>query len=320
MKNDTGFLVGTVTHLMGGASPFVRVTRRLTRQGKSRKTSLTPNQKTISDAFVDARLNARGLAAYPGDLPATLTESYVIQDHSIARWPDRVGGWKIGLVPPEFRERAGAERLVGPIFEALIGPARAGRRHDMPVFAEGFAAVEAEFIFRLAADVPVGAEITDAYVNAVAGSLHVGAEIASSPFPGINDLGPTCVVSDFGNNFGLLVGPEIEDWSARDWSSLPAMVSINGREVGRATAADLPGGPIGALGFILRLMQVRRIALPAGSLISTGAVTGVHQAQVGDRALVDFGSCGRIDLSLTRLKPGWLDADRAAGASHASGG
>lgn len=313
MKNDTGFLFGNVTHHMGGASPFVRATRRPTRRGKSRKTNLTPNQKTISAAFLGARRSASGLAEYPGELPATLEEAYAIQDASISQWPDRVGGWKIGMIPAEARDRVGAERLVGPIFDGLIGPARAGHTHDMPVFADGFAAVEAEFIFRLGADVPVGTAITPELVREVAGSLHVGVEIASSPFPGINDLGPTCVVSDFGNNFGLLVGPQIDDWQARDWSDIPASVAINGEVVGTATAARPAGDPTGALEFILRLMQVREIPLAAGSLISTGAVTGVHQASVGDTSVVEFGPFGRIDLTLSALQPGWLEAGRPAG-------
>ncbi|OLF71013.1 hypothetical protein AWH62_13180 [Maricaulis sp. W15] len=267
---------------------------------------MTPNQKTISEAFIGARQAGAGLRDYPGQLPATLADAYAIQDQSISRWPDRVDGWKIGLVPPEFRGPVGAERLVGPIFANLIRDHAIGQVHDMPVFADGFAAVEAEFIFVLGKPVPVGTKITPELTRDVAGRLHVGVEIASSPFPGINDLGPICVVTDFGNNFGLIVGPEIADWQSRSWADLPARVVISGEEVGATTAAALPGGPIGALEFILRLMQERGIALDAGSHISTGAVTGVHQAKVGDTSRVSFGEFGEIELSLSAVRSDWL--------------
>ncbi|WP_291843428.1 hypothetical protein [Maricaulis sp.] len=81
---------------------------------------------------------------------------------------------------------------------------------------------------------------------------------------------------------------------------------INGAIAGATSAAALPGGPIGALEFILRLMQERGIALEAGSHISTGAVTGVHQARVGDHSVVSFGEWGEIALTLSALQPGWL--------------
>lgn len=253
------------------------------------------------------------MGKYPGQLPATLADGYVIQDMSIARWPDVVAGWKVGLVPPEYRDAAGAERLVGPIFSHLIRDHTLGETHAMPVFSNGFAAIEAEFIFVLGQSVPLGTEITPELARQVAGKLHVGVEIASSPFPGINDLGPICVVTDFGNNFGLIVGPEIEDWLSRGWSDMPASVAINGVQVGSTTAASLPGGPIGALEFSLRLMQARGIALEAGSRISTGAVTGVHQAYAGDKSRVDFGPWGEIELVLTALKPDWAGVARSSG-------
>lgn len=275
---------------------------------------MTPNQKKISDAFVTARQAAAGLADYPGELPGSLAEGYEVQDHSIARWPDTVAGWKIGLVPAEFRARVGAERLVGPIFSSLIRTHREGEVHEMPVFAEGFAAVEAEFIYRLGRDVPEDRPVDEALAREVAGTLHIGVEIASSPFPGINALGPICVVTDFGNNFGLIVGPEIENWAERSWDSLPARVEIDGGLAGETTAAALPGGPIGALEFILRLMRERGIALKAGTYISTGAVTGVHEAGVGAASRVGFGDLGHIDLVLTRATSAHAGRGRARAA------
>ena len=41
--------------------------------------------------------------------------------------------------------------------------------------------------------------------------LLVGIEVASSPIPDINTLGPTVIAADFGNNNGLVLGSILTD-------------------------------------------------------------------------------------------------------------
>src|SRR3546814_11891516 len=76
--------------------------------------------------------------------------------------------------------------------------------------------------------------------------VHLGIEIASSPLPTINDLGPTVTISDFGNNNGLVIGPAIADWRGADIADWPVSLLINGREAGAARAAEVLDGPFGA--------------------------------------------------------------------------
>ncbi|MCC5982168.1 MAG: hypothetical protein JJU26_10670 [Oceanicaulis sp.] len=256
------------------------------------------NIEAISAAFVTARSEAAAVRDFPGTLPETLTEAYGVQDRSIAAWGDDVAGWKIGMIPPGFRSKAGAERLAGPIFARQIIQDRPGLVHSMPVFEGGFAAVEAEFVFRLKSGLDPAAPVTPESVSDIIAALHVGVEIASSPFAGINDLGPMSVVSDFGNNNGLIVGGEIADWQSVAPENLPARVDIDGVTVGEASAGAIPGGPLGALCFLVELCRVRGIALKEGDYISTGAATGVHEAAIGASSIADFGPHGQIALHL----------------------
>ena len=88
-------------------------------------------------------------------------------------------------------------------------------RTDEPLVREIRAAVEAEFVFRIGADAP--ADKTDYTAQEAADlveALLVGVELAGSPLPLINVLGPPIVVSDFGNNTGLILGPEVRGWRA----------------------------------------------------------------------------------------------------------
>ncbi len=108
----------------------------------------------IAARLVSARLDMRALEAYPGIQPATLGQGYLIQEVAIHLWPDEIAGWKIGLVPLHLRERLGADRVAGPIWSRAVWKAEGVV--EFPVFEGGFAAVEAEFVFRMGADAPAG--------------------------------------------------------------------------------------------------------------------------------------------------------------------
>ena len=256
----------------------------------------------ISNALLNARSSGVALKEFPGTRPASLEDAYKVQTRSIEHYQQEVIGWKIGLIPPAFRETLKADRLVGPIFTDNFN--YLGRRHhpterlDMPVFSGGFAAIEAEFVVETAVDIHPGQVSSDTDIKSLVANLYTGIEIASSPVADLNSYGPTCIVSDFGNNNGLIVGEKIPDWKSKPLSELTASVNINGQIVGQRTAESLPGGPLGAFHFLIEVCSQRGISLPAGSFISTGAVTGVHETITGAKSTADFGEFGEIHIEL----------------------
>lgn len=245
--------------------------------------SPTGKRTAIARAFVDARLKGLALPSYPGDFPATIGDAYAVQDLAIQLSGMRVGGWKVGRINPPIN---GTNRLSGPISADMI---RLGDSVAMPVIAGGFAAAEAEFLLRVG-HAPTGLKRAYGFEEArtFIDAVHVGIEIASSPFPGINLHGPAVTIADLGNNNGLQIGPEISNWRKADLNSWPVQLAINGVEVGAATAATMLDGPFGALCFLLEQLAARGIALEAGQWISTGAVTGVHEVAIGDRVEAVF--------------------------------
>jgi 2-keto-4-pentenoate hydratase len=244
------------------------------------------DQEDIARAFVDARRQDAVLSSYPGAMPATLAQAYAIQDQAIAYDGRAVGGWKLGRINPRAVKQFGAERLAGPIFaNSIIYPANAD-----PVAVRvlsGFAAVEAEVLLLIAATPPANLSVEDApeFVSEV----RFGIEVASSPFVGINGNGPAVTVSDFGNNFGLVVGPPILDATAPGAFDQMARLEIDGLLVGSGLVADLLDGPFGSLAFLARLMAERGLRLEPGQWISTGAITGVHPIRQGQHARAMFG-------------------------------
>jgi len=243
----------------------------------------------IALRFVAARREQRALTEFPGKLPESLEAAYKVQDAAIKLWSDQIGGWKVGLIGGQFKIQHGNNRLVGPIFKSLIRTSASNVMNSIPVFVDGFGAIEAEFVFKIGKDAPADKfEWTNEEAASVVESLHAGVEIASSPLPTINDLGPTSVISDFGNNNGLIVGAPISNWQQRLGPSLTCSTEIDGKQVGTGTAASIPEGPLASLVFALCVGASRGFPLRAGQYVCTGAATGVHVIHQHQLALIKF--------------------------------
>ena len=249
----------------------------------------------IAASFVAARRQGSALDAFPGPVPEDLVTAYQVQDLAIARWPDTVVGWKVGYIAAERRDGSGDERLLGPIFSRQLWNAT-GSSTPIPVFVGGFAAVEAEYVLRLDADAPPGKQDwTPEEAAALPATLFTGVEVASSPLATINQLGPRVVVSDFGNNNGLVLGPQIPAWTTLDESSLLAQTWVGDLHVGSGGAGHLPGGLRAAFAFALARSARRGRPLKAGEYIATGNATGIHDIVAGQVARVVFDGYATLD-------------------------
>lgn len=266
----------------------------------------------IAAAFVRARLSATALDQYPGPIPPDRVSAYDCQEAAIALWPDDIAGWKIGRPAPGQEKGFGDTRLAGPIFRKAVRGASG--IVNAPFIANGFAAVEAEYVLRIGRDAPAGkTDWTTEDASALIDAMHIGVELAGSPFSGVNALGPCVTVSDFGNNAGLILGTEITDWRTHAFDDLRCETFIDDVSVGRGAATSIPGGPLGALVFLLGHCAARGRPLRAGQLVSTGAATGVHEIRIGQSARMDFGRDGAIGCAAVRAEP----VERAAAAESA---
>jgi 2-keto-4-pentenoate hydratase len=258
--------------------------------------NLSFSASDVASAFVEARRAGRAISDYPGEKPADLTAAYAIQDDALALWKREIGGWKVGRIGSPHDSRLGAERLAGPVFADTIVYAD-GSVPQMPIFEGGFAAVEAEFMLRLAP--PPSAELpaTNAEAAQWVDAIRIGIEIASSPYQGINSDGPCITVSDQGNNAGLVLGPEVgrEAWSRLD--QINVAMSVDDRRVGQATTATMLDGPFGAVRFLLANLRQRAIAPQGGWWVSSGAITGVHEIRPGSQFEAVFEGIGRVRSS-----------------------
>ncbi len=246
--------------------------------------------QSIAEAFVSARHEAHALAQYPGIPPQGLAEAYAIQDAAILEYGDDILGWKVGRVNPPWLAQLGTTRLAGPIFARSVQAASAGEIPTGAVFDGGFGAAEAEFVFRIGTAPATGKNsfTTDDALTLV-DAVFCGIEIASSPFLGINDLGPMVTISDFGNNNGLLLGAEIADWRTLGFENWQVTTLIDGGIIGVGTVQSFPGGVFESIRFLIENLASRGHVVAPGMLISSGAVTGVHTVTQGQTVEARFG-------------------------------
>lgn len=250
----------------------------------------------VAAAFVNARLASRALEAYPGPLPDSLDSAYLCQARAIELWPDTVGGWKVGSIRPELARALGRNRLIGPIFAKSIRHVAPGECLTFTTFDGGFAAAEPEYVLQIDRNVDPGKSRWNVdEARSLVGKVFQGVEIAGSPFPAINDLGPAVVVSDFGNNDGLLLGAEVADWRTRPLGEWSSRLYIDDALIGQGSVVDLVGGPFESLRFALEQIARMGRAVKQGDCISTGAITGVHRIHSGQRIRAEFDTGETID-------------------------
>lgn len=258
---------------------------------------MTPEH--ISHTFRNARRLAIPLAAYPAEqVPPTLAAAYAIQQMSIDAWHDRVAGWKVAAIAPAWRAAYPAERVAGPVFARTLLHATAGVV-EMPIIDGGYAAAEAEFALLLGADFPRDTTFTSTgQLQGHVDAVHAAVELAGSPLPNLSALGPGAVVSDFGNNTGLLIGAALPGFFERAPADWQVETTLNGKVAGSGSAERIPGGVLAALLFLANSMVERGASLQPGDWISTGASTGIHPVQVGDTVEVRFDGMAALALRI----------------------
>ena len=262
-------------------------------------------QLTVSAAeLVRARRAAIGLPAFPGDLPETLDDAYALQAEAGRLWDDEIAGWKIGRITGEAEQRLRKDRFIGPMFASTVSHVVTDDIAPFPIIPGGSAALESEIVAVLGQDVaPERTDWRRDEVRALLSGLHIAIEVAGCPVPGVGGLGPLASIAAFGNNLALIVGPAMADWQDVDMDEVACRTTIDGRIVGEAVAGQLPGGPLQAIAFALNQAAELGIALPAGTLLSTGAITGVHPIDQGQRAEADFGRWGTLRCQSTAARP-----------------
>ena len=262
--------------------------------------------KAVSKAIIEARRACLALDGYPAELPQNLEQAYAVQMHAIADWDADLIGFKVGGVPSKFQKQFPTIWQAGPMFADQKYDVKSGGSIYVTVFEGGLAAYEAELVFVLKDLDKLGTSVdTIEEARKFIKAVHLGAEIASSPNPEVNNLGPGSIISDMGTNAGVVLGPEAPLSILDDFSKLEVVLHIDDVEIGRATPNPGENGPLGALRFILNhfISLKGQLELPENCLISSGAITGVHLSHAGTKGHIKFGDLAEYELKMVPRIP-----------------
>lgn len=250
-------------------------------------------ERKIAERFVEARLQGRTIAEYPGPMPVDRAAAYRIQDMAIALWPEPIDGWKTTMViPPQYGSDFVGHRLIGPAFRSAVRNAAPGEVLDIPLIDGGFSGLEPEILVRVGRDAPADKLAwTIEEAIGIVGEVCIGAEVVTSPLPGLGMISLPVMASDFGANFGAVAGAPILDWRTRQ--SVAAEVHIDGEFVASGTM-PMVEGVLDAFAFALGECARRGYPLRAGALITTGTLTAYHEIQPGHSARFFYPGHGEL--------------------------
>lgn len=257
------------------------------------------NHQETARKLMELRRAAASVAGYPGDVPATLADGYAIQDAIISQIGKPVRGWKIGLLPPDQREKHGAARLAGPAFEGAVKYASAGQAVSVEVFPDGPNVVEAEFVAVIGRDLaPRGSAHTEAEILDAVKSVHAGSEVCTTPLTALLGFGSPAVISEHGFNAAVIVGAEIENWRSLD--GINAHVAGEGSQSDPGSIAKVPNGIGAALTFLVDNLVSRGLALKAGDVVATGALSAKPGFRPGQMARLVYDGYPVIEVELVQ--------------------
>ena len=249
------------------------------------------------DTTRDALAKARSIGAATASFGTiTLLEGYEIGralelDRIAGGW-HRVG-WKLGFTNQDLWSALGLDQpFRAPVYAETLTPDHIG--------ADGLVQprIEPEIVLGIIRDVPAGSSRSD--IAAAIGWAAAGLEVVQCHFEGWK-MSPAEAVADAGLHAALAIGPRLEITAAHAvrLSDCECVLLCDGRPVATGRGSNVLGGPVEALGWLLRDLPT---GLRAGELVTTGTLTPAMPVQRGQTwTHRSFGSVtlGTVELRFT---------------------
>lgn len=256
---------------------------------------MTPEQiDTAARTLVAARAG-QPIAELPDAArPQSADDAYAIQDAVLARLGERIGGWKVGMLPD-------GGNFIAPIYASKVQPSPA----SLPARGFHVIGIECEIGFHIDQQLSHRATVSveqpyarDEILAAV--SMHPTIEIVDSRYLDFRSLDRLQVLADNFSNGALVYGPAASGWQGMDLKHPPIAVTANGKDFAECTGLRA-GDPVDLLVTAVNLIVCRQGSVPAvGTFITTGTHTGMVFTEPGAAIRADYGSLGRVEVSFPR--------------------
>lgn len=251
-----------------------------------------------AEAIIEARRGRRILAPLGAIAPRTVEAGYAVQREVALRFG--------GLPPAGFKIGATTKQMQAIL--GLAGPAggfvpKAGIR--MSPASLRFAdflnpGLECEVGLRLARDIAPGPCTAEQAGDAV-GEVFAAMEIVERRYDDLAKLTTPTLIADQVFHAGGVLGPPVAGWRAMglDLAATRGRLSVNGELRGEGVGADLLGHPFAALAWLAASPCAEAFGgLKAGQVVFLGSVTPPIWLDGPCRAVVEFDTLGRVELTL----------------------
>ena len=259
---------------------------------------MTPNRiDEAADAFWRAWQFGAAIDHLPADdRPATRVEGYAVQ----ARLDDRSGkppaGWKIAATSTAGQKHI---NVSGPLAGRLLAERVHADGATFSMRGNRMAVAEAEFVFRMASDLPPRAETYSVAetLNAVA-DLYLGIEVPNSRFADFVTAGEAQLIADNACAHEFVLGPRVTaPWRSLDLAGHRVHATVTGtarRYERDGIGANVLGDPRIALAWLANELSQHGMTLRAGQVVTTGTCVVPLEIGVGDQVVADFGVLGVV--------------------------
>lgn len=241
--------------------------------------------KEVAARLVAARRNRAGVPGLPE--VRSFDDAYKVQEAVETLWPARAIGHKVGCSSVE------SQRLVnspGPIAGRLFEDAMLQQPADLEAARFAVLGVEAEFGFRMEADLPARlSAYSREEVEQAVGAVFPLIEICDTRLSDWRSRSIQEITADNAFNGGVVVGAELRNWRDLDLGEREVSLSVDGECRGKGTGALVLGHPLIALTWLANELSRRGTGLKAGDLIAAGTCTGLQFAQPGSTVNAEFG-------------------------------
>jgi len=231
------------------------------------------------------------------ETPGSASLAYDAQDELSDLIDSPSTGWKVGATSPASQHKLGVKApICGPVFERTMfdsgGSVDLSDFHHQP-------GLESEFAFTIGLTVrPGGPAMSALMAREMVATVHVAIELVCSRFEENFEVDPALLVADGALHAGLVLGPGLKPEAVPDLVSHELRTLVDDDEIAAGTGAEVLGDPYESLAWLCNHLNKRGLTLPSGSVVTTGAATGLHVTGAGQKVATDGGTLGSVTLNL----------------------
>jgi 2-keto-4-pentenoate hydratase len=255
-------------------------------------------QRAASELLYRHWRSGSQLDALPADLqPADRAEAYRVQACIEATSGTPLTGWKVAATSAAGQAHIGVD---GPMAGRLLAERAIDDGGRMVLGSCLMKVAEAEFAFRMGADLPPRAEpFGEAEVMAAVAALHPAIELPDSRYRDFARVGALQLIADNACAHHFVIGaPAPETWRGLDLAQYEVRGLKNGAVAETGKGANVLGDPRTALTWLANELSWSGVTLKKDQVVITGTCVKPMAIAVGDRIQGDFGRLGGVAVEI----------------------